>query len=117
MHELGIIAEVVRRVETIAKQQQIKKIETLPEYSMFQTDCKDLPGSFGETCYSGRYQRKTGDTNFLNIYLHKDKALVLETENIVANNTEGDGPVFPPGKAPNLDDFVRLERFKKDMTE
>ena len=29
MHELGIIAEVVRRVETIAKQQQITKIETL----------------------------------------------------------------------------------------
>ena len=101
----------------IADADIIKKIETFPDYSLFQTDCQGLPGKFGETCYTGRYVSKTADTNFMNIYLHKDKILVLETENIVINDTEGDRPVFPPGQEPKLEDFVNLERFRKDMTE
>lgn len=101
----------------IAADDIIKKIDTFPDYSLFQTDCASLPGGFGETCYTGRYQRQTGDTNFMNIYLSNDKILVLETENIAVNGSEGDGPVFAPGDEPDLNDFVNLERFRKDMTE
>jgi hypothetical protein len=53
----------------------------------------------------------------MNIYLHKDKILILETENIVVNGAVGDEPAFLPEDKPKLEDFVRIERFKKDMTE
>ncbi len=101
----------------VAADDIFKKIETYPDYTLFQTECSGLAGGFGEKCYSGRYQRKTGDTNFINVYLFKDKILVLETENIVVNDSKGDGPAFAPGDEPKLNDFVDLERFKKDMTE
>jgi hypothetical protein len=94
----------------------IKKIETYPDYNLFQTDCTQL-GDFGDTCYAGRYERATADVNYMNIYLHKDKILILETENIVVNGAVGDEPAFLPEDKPKLEDFVRIERFKKDMTE
>lgn len=101
----------------VAAEDIVRKVETYPDYSLFQAECAELAGGFGDTCYTGSYQRKTGDTNFMNVYLHKDKVLVLETENIVVNGTKTDGPVFMPGQEPKLGDFVDLERFRKDMTE
>ncbi len=101
----------------VAAEDIVRKVETYPDYSLFQVECAELAGGFGDTCYTGSYQRKTGDTNYMNVYLHKDKVLVLETENIVVNGTKADGPVFMPGQEPKLGDFVDLERFRKDMTE
>ena len=95
----------------------VKKITALPDYALLQTDCKDLPGGFGESCYTGSYQRHTGDTNYMNVYVHKDKILVLETENIAINAVPGDEPVFLPGQEPQLEDFLRLSRFSGDMTK
>jgi hypothetical protein len=101
----------------VAAEDIAEKIETYPDFSLFQTACADLPGGFGDTCYTGRFERKTGDTNFMNVYLAKDKVLVLETENIVINGSKENAPIFIPGDELKLEKFVDLERFRKDMTE
>ena len=117
--EIGMLGDSLWAVSRFgdASAYVIKKIETLPDYELFQTDCKDLPGDFGETCYAGWYQRKTHDLIYLNIYLHKDKILLLETKNILINKASLGEPAYAPGQEPKLEDFVDLERFRKDMTE
>ena len=74
LHAIAIYGQSVKDVES--------KILGDSKYSMQQIGCSDLVGGFGQRCYSGVYQAKTGDTYYLNIYLQESKALILEAVNV-----------------------------------
>ena len=86
-------------------------VATFPEYNLFQVECADLAGGFGERCYAGSHLRSTGDTNFLNLYLSGSRGLVLITENIPPVKRSADAAEHQIFNPDMLDDFVDLTRF------
>ncbi len=89
-------------------------VMTYPKFSMKETDCKNLPGQFGQKCYEGEFLRPTNDTNFLGVYISGEKVLVIETENIVLTSSQKES-IFLPESRPVLSDFVDVNRFADDM--
>lgn len=106
---VGAIARFGTAVKEIEK-----VIAAYPDFSITETDCKNLPGQFGEKCYEGSFLRPTSDINFIGIYVADEKILVIETENIVLTSSQ-EGPVFLPEDRLVLGNFVDVKRFSKDM--
>lgn len=79
------------------------------EYQLKEISCDKLVGGFGEKCYTGSFLRQTGDTNFLNIYIHGEKILVILTEN---------APILVDEVSlEKLQKFFKIERFKEEMSQ
>lgn len=128
----GRISAVARFGEAVPNLNEV--IQTYPDFSLFQINCPELSGGFGERCYTGQFLRETGDTNFLGVYITKTKVLVVETENIplaaqdemphvYTKSNEANAPeiidmsgVYAAGRRDALTNFVDLTRFADEMS-
>ncbi len=77
------------------------------EYNLKEVPCSSLLGQFGNICYAGELLRSTGDTNYMNIYIHGESALVLEGTNV---------PIFTNNSYSSIkSNFLDIHRFDQEM--
>jgi hypothetical protein len=94
------------------RRDNIEQSSQFLEYDMKEISCSDLVGGFGEKCFTGSKERKTGDTNFLNVYIHGNDILVVLTENVLILKTKDQIHEWEM-----LEKYLDINRFRKVMTE